>query len=551
MTQPPADAHQALQALRASEAKFAGILAIAADAIVTTDAAQRIVHYNHGAEQIFGWTADEVIGQPLDVLLPERARAGHRQHVERFGAGPDVARRMGHRREVSGLRKSGAEFPAEASISRLDTPEGRLYTVVLRDITERKREERTERLLAEAGAQLSRSLDLDDTLRTVVRLPVPVLADCCFVELTDGDSGGAPRRAASVHEDPAVNDALRGLERAGLPATLPSIPSLDIGSAVVGDGADGGPLAAHHADAPQLAAASALGVRSAIVAPLAARGRALGTLTLVRLGDGRAFDADDLALAAALALRAALAVDNAYLFEAARRATHSRDEVLSVVSHDLRNPVSAVTMCARVLLDDPPDDAAARRELLEAISESAEWMQRMIQDLVDVASIEARRLSVHRRAERVPEIVRTATSMVELSATARAIALTTEVAAGCPPVFADAERVVQVLTNLLGNALKFTPEGGDVAVRAVHRDGEVVLSVTDTGPGIPPDDLPHIFDRYWHARRTARTRGSGLGLAIVRGIVEAHGGRVWAESAVGQGSAFFFTLPAATDAGAG
>ncbi|CAA9311605.1 MAG: hypothetical protein AVDCRST_MAG11-1532, partial [uncultured Gemmatimonadaceae bacterium] len=235
-------------------------------------------------------------------------------------------------------------------------------------------------------------------------------------------------------------------------------------------------------------------------------------------------------------------------FEAAQRATHSRDEVLGVVSHDLRNPVSAVAMCARVLLDDPPESAAERRGLLEAISESAEWMQRMIQDLVDVASIEAGRLSVRRRAEPVTEIVRVATSMVELGAAERGIALTTDVAADCPPVHADAERVVQVLTNLLGNALKFTPEGGSVAVRAARRGGEVVLSVADTGPGIPAGDLPHIFDRYWHAQRTARTRGSGLGLAIVRGIVEAHDGRAWAESTVGRGSTFSFTLPAARDA---
>ena len=476
--------------LRASEAKFAGILSIAADAIITIDDEQRIVHYNQGAEAIFGWTPQEALGRELEMLIPERYRPTHRQHVDSFGRGSDAARRMGHRRAISGVRKSGEEFPAEASISRLDTPGGHLYTVVLRDITDRKRGEDAERFLAEAGEALGRSLDLDATLDTAVSLAVAMLGDWCAVEATD--TTGQAR-----HEE-------------------------------TGDGR--------------------AGAATRIEVPLVVRARPVGTLTIGRREGGRPFDEADRALSEALARRVAMAVDNANSYETAQRATRARDEVLGVVSHDLRNPVSAVAMCAKVLLESPPESEADRRELLVAIDEATTWMQRMIQDLLDVASIEAGRLSVERREEEAAPIVTTAMTMVEASAGQREVVVEEEVAPGLPPVFADAERIVQVLVNLLANAVKFTAPGGRVRVSAARDDGGrggVLFRVRDSGPGIPAEDLPRIFDRYWHARRSARTRGAGLGLAIVKGIVEAHGGRVWVESVVGEGSVFSFTVPAA------
>ena len=138
--------------LRASEAKFSGILSIAADAIITIDESHRILHFNHGAEETFGYSTNEALGQPLSVLLPERFRATHDEHINAFGRTAEPARRMGHRREVAGLRKDGSEFPAEASISKLELPGGtRIFTVVLRDITERKRAEDAERFLADTG----------------------------------------------------------------------------------------------------------------------------------------------------------------------------------------------------------------------------------------------------------------------------------------------------------------------------------------------------------------------------------------------------------------
>src|SRR6185312_2603247 len=173
--------------LRVSETKFAGIRDIAADASITGDEAQRILHFNTGAERILGYSRSEMIGQPLERLIPERFRAAHEGHMRRFGAGPETSRRMGERREIFGLRRGDIEFPAEASISRLATPTGMLFTVVLRDITERKRIEHEQRFLATLGEELARSLDYDATAQLAANVAVPALADACLLDLLDGD----------------------------------------------------------------------------------------------------------------------------------------------------------------------------------------------------------------------------------------------------------------------------------------------------------------------------------------------------------------------------
>ncbi|HEY9225809.1 MAG TPA: PAS domain S-box protein, partial [Gemmatimonadaceae bacterium] len=180
---------QAEQALRDSEAKFSGILAIAADAIITVDQTQRIVHFNQGAERIFGYPAEEIIGRHLALLIPPRYRPVHDQHIERFARAPEGSRRMGERREIFGLRGDGTEFPAEASISKLVAPDGILFTVVLRDITERKRAEEDERFMAEASRELAHALDFEAAVQATADLPVPRLADAAVVDLaTAGDT---------------------------------------------------------------------------------------------------------------------------------------------------------------------------------------------------------------------------------------------------------------------------------------------------------------------------------------------------------------------------
>ena len=244
-----------------------------------------------------------------------------------------------------------------------------------------------------------------------------------------------------------------------------------------------------------------------------------------------------------IATSAATALENARLYDSAQRANRARDEVLGIVSHDLRNPISAISMCARVLKDNPPADPTERRELLETIQESTDWVNRLISDLLDVANIERERLSLELRPHEPSQLALQAIHMFEVEARQHGIALEARLPTNLPLVAADGARVVQVLGNLLRNAIKFTPREGSVVIAVEPRDSGVVFSVTDTGPGIGAERQGRVFDRYWQDSVGARSRGSGLGLSIAKGIVDAHGGRIWLESEMGKGSMFAFTIP--------
>ena len=535
--------HRSDEQLRASEAKFSGILAIAADAIITIDDAHRILHFNRGAEEIFGYTVAEATGQPLSMLLPDRFRATHDAHVRSFGESGESARRMGHRREVAGLRKDGSEFPAEASISKLDLPTGaRIFTAVVRDITERKSAEDADRFLTESSARFAQSLQYEGVLGVIGELAIPTLADGCFVDVVDD---GAIRRASPASDD-AHRRAMSRLAADFAPTWDSPSPIVDVlrrGRPELVEVVDDDWLNATEESPDAIALWRELGARSLYVVPLAVGDRTIGAMTLLDLGaKSHRFTPEARTLIQQFARVAALALENARLYAAARKATSARDEVLAIVSHDLRNPISAIAMCARILREAPPADDAEREKMLTAITEATVWMQGLIRDLLDVSAIEAGRLSVERRLVALGPIVATAVGIVSGEVEQRSIKLTVDVPAGLRAVNADTTRIVQVITNLLGNAIKFTDVGGAVTVRAANGPTSVVVSVEDSGIGIEPEALTRIFDRFWQARSTPR-RGSGLGLAIARGIIEAHGGRIWVESEVRRGSIFSFSLP--------
>ena len=534
----------------ASDAMFASILAIAADAVVTVDESYRIIHFNKGAEEIFGWATADVLGQPLNSLLPERFRAHHNQFIDEFGRSQEAARRMGHRREVAGRRRDGTEFPAEASISKLDLPGGRrVFTAVVRDITERRRAQENERFLVDTSARLSASLGYDEVLQAIAECATPQLADACVVDVIDG--GHFVRRTAEgAAPNEAARTTIRALaEGASLSWDSPS-PVVDVirrGRSELVPEINDTWLEAHEDDPESLTHWRRLGVRSMLVVPLTAGGRTLGAVTLLALNGRPSFGADTRALAEKFASHASLALENARLYREAKRATEGRDQVLSVVSHDLRNPLSAIAMCAKVLREDKGEMGAEEREsLLTTIVQSADWMNRLIQDLLDVASIEGGRLSLERARQSAGTLVSQAARMFEVEAGQRRVQLEAGAPSELPQVLVDASRIVQVLGNLLNNALKFTPDGGRVAVGAEARGANIVFFVSDSGPGIPVADQSRVFDRYWQSRRTANKRGTGLGLSIAKGIVEAHGGRIWIESAPGTGATFRFSIPVET-----
>ena len=530
----------------ASDAMFASILAIAADAVVTVDESYRIIHFNKGAEEIFGWPTAEVLGQSLNTLLPERFRAHHHEFIDDFARGGESARRMGHRREVAGRRRDGTEFPAEASISKLELPGGRrVFTAVVRDITERRRAQENERFLVDTSARLSASLGYEEVLQTIAECATPTLADACVVDVIDG-AHFVRRTTEGVLPNEQAGDRRALVEGAGLTWDSPS-PVVDVirrGRSELVPEIDDAWLEAHEDDPQTLSRWRQLGVRSMLVVPLTAGDRTLGAVTLLALNGRQRYGADARALAEKFASHASLALENARLYREAKRATEGRDQVLGVVSHDLRNPLSAIAMCAKVLRDDRGRmDAEERESLLTTIVQSADWMNRLIQDLLDVASIEAGRLSLERGRQSAPALLTQAARMFEVEASQRRVHLEVSAPAELPTMLVDASRIVQVLGNLLNNALKFTPDGGRILVGAETRGGNVVFFVSDSGPGIPLADQTRVFDRYWQSRRSANKRGTGLGLSIAKGIVEAHGGRIWIESAPGEGATFSFSIP--------
>jgi signal transduction histidine kinase len=203
-------------------------------------------------------------------------------------------------------------------------------------------------------------------------------------------------------------------------------------------------------------------------------------------------------------------------------------------------------MAADLLLDIPATESD-RVKRLKIIKRTGEQMERLIQDLLSVTAIEAGRLSIAPRKLRVEDLFRDASEMLEGIAREKSITLTVNRAADLPPVRGDPARVLQVFSNLVANAVKFTPEGGAITLSAARADDRVQCAIADTGSGIPPEELPRIFAKFWQAQRGDR-RGVGLGLAIARGIVEAHGGSIAVRSEVGRGSVFSFSLPVWLDA---
>ena len=340
--------------------------------IISVDADQRITVFNEGAEQIFGYSKQEMIGTFLECLLPERYRTQHGRTFAVFAAGDGIARTMAGPREIYGLRKNGQEFPAEASISKVVVGHETFFSVVLRDITYRK----------------------------------------------------------------SVEEALE-------------------------------------------------------------------------------------------------------------RAVVARDEVLSIVAHDLRNPLGAIVMTANAMRRRPGNEPDRRDgELPEDILTAAKHMNQLIDDFLDVALVEAGQLRVEPASLLAGDLARDAVEMQRPLAEASGVTISLEVEPVVRTIWGERRRLLQVFENLIGNATKFTQPGGRIVVRVVAENEDVRFSVTDSGIGIAPDALPHVFDRFWQATTRARRLGAGLGLSIAKGIVETHGGRIWVESEVGRGTSLFFTIPA-------
>jgi PAS domain S-box-containing protein len=402
----------------------------------------------------------------------------------------------------------------------------------------------TQTMLAEAGRVLASSLKDDEVLASIARLAVPTLGDGCTLYASEEE--GVVRRVQGAHADAELNVVIQ--ESIG--STLGAASDRPVLDVIRG----GKPLllpwtGAEGTDAASLADPGFNGlppdqVQSIMVVPLTARGRVLGAMALVSAKPHR-YAQRELAAAQELALRGAMALDNANLYRRARDAIRMRDEVLSFVTHDLGSPLSSIAMVVDRLLDVPvaEDRRGRTRSYLEGVRDSATRMERLIHDLLEVRLLEEGRLAVRRRKLSVGVLLETVEREFRPRCEDKSLTLDlAPVAQG--EVRGDRDRLLQVLSNLMDNAIKFTDAGGCIRLGVEALDGDVLFSVSDTGEGIEPERLADLFDRYTQARRSKRA-GAGLGLAITKEIVEAHEGAVWAESTAGAGSTFYFTLPRA------
>ena len=549
---------RAEEARRESEARLKGIISSATDAIITIDADQTITLFNAGAEAIFGYSADEMIGQTLDRLIPEQFREAHRRHIETFGMTGVSARQMGGERVLAGLRQNGDEFPMEARISQVEIEGQKLYTVILRDITERTQAEaERERTRAEAeriAQQVQRiqsimdaaiaDLPFDELLHELLRRVQRALATDTAVILLR-----PLKEEEEEEEDVLITRAAVGLEETEGQVRIP------ISCGFAGQiAAERKALRMEEVDfasvvSPFLRKGR---VHSLLGVPLLAGERLLGVLHVGSV-EPRRFRDDEVELLQLVAERIALAVERAARHEAERRAreaaeaaNRAKDEFLSVVSHELRTPLTPILAWSRMLRRGgvPPKGVAGA---IEAIERNARSQARLVEDLLDVSRIISGKLRLDPRPVELAEVIEAAVESVRPAADARGIVLEVfgDPAAGL--VLGDPVRLQQVVWNLLTNAIKFSFPGGRIELRLAGAGSQVAMTVADTGQGIRPEFLPHLFERFRQAdSSTTRAQGGlGIGLAIVRTLVELHGGSVEAASpGEGQGATFTVRLPA-------
>lgn len=539
--------------VRESERRFRLLAEAAVEGILVHDRGV-VLDANPGCAAILGYPAAELPGRRIGDLL----------RLPDLGE-PDAAARFRwyeEPRELLGVRADGSTVPLEA-VARSIVRGGRdLRVVVIRDLSDRKRVEEqalqlaSERaalaraaFLAGAGRVLGASLDPRATLAATARLAAAEIGDfavACALE------EGRPAGAVAAHADPRMEAALCGLADALAAGVADGLARGEggEGSVLVRDvreaAAGGGPLAELLARFPE-----GLAPRSLACVPLSASGARVGLLVLAAARPERELDAASLALGEELAFRAGSALESARLLDAAVRAARARDDLLGVVAHDLRNPIHLIASAAESILDGVfAGKPEAERRHLRIVQRAAGQMNRLVADLLDAKRIEAGGLGVDPRPESVAALLADALELLGPLAESNGLYLCASVQDGLPEVWIDPGRVQQVLSNLVGNAIKFTPRGGTIAVRAERRGGELRLSVADSGPGIAPAQLPHVFTRFWQAGGRDG-RGIGLGLAIARAIVEAHSGRIWVESEPGAGATFHFTLPLAAADGTG
>jgi PAS domain S-box-containing protein len=538
---------QAQKALAASERKYREVFNATNDAFFIHDQWGRILEVNERACAMFGFDVQHAlrlsIGEVSSGAPPYSQREAEAKIQCAIFEGPQVF-------DWRSKTVTGNLFWSEVAL-RVFWIEGEVRVIAsVRDITDRKlaalqqaRMEAQAKFLAESSKLLASSLDYTTTLKSVVRLSVQSVADLCVVLLLEH---GRIYIAEIEHSDPGKHGIVELLRlkyrpRPDLPTSVERVIQTRKAQLIpeVTDEA----LRENTSDDEHFDLVRQLNPKSAMLVPLILGDEVSGVMAFLA-SDARHYDADDLTFAEEIARHAAIAIHNARLYTDAQHAIQARDEVFRMVSHDLRNPVNNIQMSANLLATASlPDEG--RQGVLRMIDRTSRRMNRLIEDLITAGRIrEGRQIPLNIDRVDPAAVTDEVCALFGSQAQAKSIDLRCNKPATIPAIEADRDRIFQVLMNLLDNAIKFTPEGGNIILSCEVRDGEVLFAVKDTGPGINPTDMHKMFDPFWQAKPGAHF-GSGLGLAIAKAIVEQHNGRIWADSTPNAGTTVFFTVPQA------
>ena len=488
-----------------SQARLSGILDNANEAIISVDEEQRITLFNHGAEQTFGYSASEILGQPFDLLLPTRFADIHHQHMIDFGQTPETARKMGGRRPVFGRRQDGSEFMAEVSISQLKLKDKKIFTAVVRDITERKKAEaalcRSNALLkAQQEAAPDGILVVDENRKIVSynqhfcelwQIPEQLieskkdgeLLDYLFSQLQNAQEFRAKVEYLYQHSREISRDEI----------LLQDGRIFDLYSAPVGS-----PQGDHY-----------------------------GKIWFFRdISDRK---------------KAELELYSAK--EAAETANRAKSEFLASMSHELRTPLNAILGFTQVMNRDP-SLGNEQKQNLGIISRSGEHLLELINDILEMSKIEAGRTTFNENSFDLYRLVDSLENMLRLKAEAKGLQLIFEQTPDVPQyIKTDEGKLRQVLINLIGNAIKFTSEGGVTLRGKTIDDSHLLFEIEDTGPGIASDEVDKLFEAFGQTETGRNSQqGTGLGLPISQKFVQLMGGNIRVSSILGEGTMFAFDI---------
>jgi PAS domain S-box-containing protein len=491
--------------------RFGAWLEAVPDAMVVVNPAGRILAVNQHTLRLFKYEADDLIAQPIETLIPERLRAPHVALREQYAADPH-RRPMGAGLDLAGLRRDGSEFPVEISLSPIDTDEGRVIIAAIRDATERRRIESKFRGLLEAAPDGMIVVDVEGRIR-LVNTQTERLFDYHRTELLGQPVEMLiPRRFADVHP----NHRERYTRE-------PHSRPMGAGLALYGRRKDG-------TEFPVEISLSPLETEEGRLITSAIR----DITDRKRLEENVRRQTEDL-----------MEQNRAQL--ALVQALHHKDEFLATLAHELRNPLAPIRFALESLRADVPLAAAVRAR--DVIDRQVTQLVRLVDDLLDVSRITTNKIRLRREPVRLADLMEIAVESAAPLAGAADHRLDFELPSPSIWIDGDAARLVQVFSNVLNNAVKFTPRGGRISFAAKSGGRNVVVRVSDTGIGIAAEALPHLFNMFHQEGDILdrSTGGLGIGLTLARRLVEMHDGRIEVRSAgPGKGTEVDITLPTTT-----